>query len=252
MRRKFWRLLMAVSVILIVLSVYQLYKIYSEYGEAAGEYESLKSYVRSADNRLDEEADDDDDEKWDIDFDSLRKINPDIVGWLYMPACDISYPIVQSDNNSDYLGTTFEKTKNKSGAIFMDCECNADFSDFNTIIYGHNMKNGTMFGALKKLYQEANLRSSNPYFFIIGTDNHADRYEIFSYYIDKSLSNGFVLTNTEEENRSYISKAMSKTIENTGVEVSPEDKIVTLATCSGRAGGNKRFFVHGKKIVRKK
>ena len=84
-----------------------------------------------------------------VDFESLKAINPDVKGWLYIEALDISYPVVQGPDNDAYLHTTYEGTSTFAGSIFLDYQNQGDFSDGNTIVYGHNMKNLSMFGKLK-------------------------------------------------------------------------------------------------------
>jgi len=80
-----------------------------------------------------------------VNFPSLEKINSHCVGWITIPNTNINYPIVKNDDNEYYLNHNFEKSENKGGAIFMDYRLKEDFSNFNTILYGHNMKDGSMF-----------------------------------------------------------------------------------------------------------
>ena len=89
-----------------------------------------------------------------VDFESLKAINPDVKGWLYIEALDISYPVVQGPDNDTYLHTTYEGTSNFAGSIFLDYQNQDDFSDGNTIVYGHNMKNLSMFGKLKQMKEQ--------------------------------------------------------------------------------------------------
>ncbi len=97
-----------------------------------------------------------------VDFESLKAINPDVKGWLYIEALDISYPVVQGPDNDTYLHTTYEGTSrtNFAGSIFLDYQNQDDFSDGNTIVYGHNMKNLSMFGKLKQMKEQKKYRDS--------------------------------------------------------------------------------------------
>lgn len=95
-----------------------------------------------------------------VDFESLKAINPDVKGWLYIEALDISYPVVQGPDNDAYLHTTYEGTSNFAGSIFLDYQNQGDFSDGNTIVYGHNMKNLSMFGKLKQMKEQEKYRDS--------------------------------------------------------------------------------------------
>lgn len=242
MRSVLLKILIIIAIIIFSFSGWKLYSIFHEYGEADKEYDSIsEEYVKEKTTQDIEDPND----RWDVDFESLAGINEDIVAWIEFPACSINYPVVQAEDNEYYLTHTFEKKDNKSGGIFLDMENKNDFSDHNSIIYGHNMKNGSMFGRLKKLYQETNLRSSNPYFYIILKDNTVLKYEIFSYYIDNYNSSAYSIPQTEEELETYIEYCKSHTIETISIPVDKDDKIVTLATCSGAAGSDKRFLVHG-------
>ncbi len=102
----------------------------------------------------------------DLDFDRLYEINSDLVCVISIPALKIRYPVVQGSDNSYYLDTTFEGNKNPSGCLFMDYKNNCDLTDQNTIIYGHNMKDGSMFGSLKQLLNK-DIVSSDVYAYII-------------------------------------------------------------------------------------
>ena len=94
-----------------------------------------------------------------ISFDKLREINPDIVGWIRIADTSIDYPIVHTDNNDTYLDTDFDGKKNPSGAIFLDCDSEPDFSGKHNIIYGHHMKNGSMFKDIIKYKDESFYRA---------------------------------------------------------------------------------------------
>lgn len=84
-----------------------------------------------------------------MDLPALQQVNSDVIGWIAIPGTEISYPLVQDTDNDYYLTHTWNQNSSAVGAIFMDCRCSADFSGFNTIVYGHRMNNGSMFAALK-------------------------------------------------------------------------------------------------------
>ncbi|MDR1409753.1 MAG: class B sortase [Oscillospiraceae bacterium] len=79
---------------------------------------------------------------------------PDVAGWLKLENSTVSYPFVQTENNEDYLHKTLEGKVLSAGTLFMDCRNKADFSDFSSIIYGHHMQNGSMFGTLKNFVNQ--------------------------------------------------------------------------------------------------
>ena len=107
-----------------------------------------------------------------ISHDELKEINPDYLGIITIPALDLVYPMVQGEDNDHYLHVTFEGSKISSGCIFVDCRHRADFTDYNTLIYGHNMRNMTMFGSLKRFIQNTELCDTDPYIYIYTCARH--------------------------------------------------------------------------------
>ena len=160
--KKEYFLLGILSVILLVAGVW-IYQIISEYQKAEQEYEKLQEYVKVEKNTRDSEntkpnvaEDDKEGEKQEetvtVDFASLQAINPDIVAWLRIPGV-LEYPVVRGEDNSYYLNHTVQKTYNIAGSIFRDYRNERDFSESKNIIYGHNMKDGSMFHVLRN-YQD--------------------------------------------------------------------------------------------------
>ena len=160
--KKEYFLLGILSVILLAAGVW-IYQIISEYQKAEREYEQLQEYVKVEKNTRDPEntkpnvaEDDNEGEKQEetvtVDFASLQAINPDIVAWLRIPGV-LEYPVVRGKDNSYYLNHTVQKTYNIAGSIFLDYRNERDFSDSKNIIYGHNMKDGSMFHVLRN-YQD--------------------------------------------------------------------------------------------------
>ena len=156
--KKEYFLLGILSVILLVAGVW-ICQIISEYQKSEQEYEKLQEYVKVEKNTRDPEntkpnvaEDDKEGEKQEetvtVDFAPLQAINPDIVAWLRIPGV-LEYPVVRGEDNSYYLNHTVQKTYNIAGSIFLDYRNERDFSDSKNIIYGHNMKDGSMFGGLK-------------------------------------------------------------------------------------------------------
>ena len=160
--KKEYFLLGILSVILLAAGVW-IYQIISEYQKAEREYEQLQEYVKVEKNTRDPEntkpnvaEDDKEGEKQEetvtVDFASLQAINPDIVAWLRIPGV-LEYSVVRGKDNSYYLNHTVQKTYNIAGSIFLDYRNERDFSDSKNIIYGHNMKDGSMFHVLRN-YQD--------------------------------------------------------------------------------------------------
>ena len=178
-----------------------------------------------------------------IDFDALKQVNEDIIGWILFDHNGISYPILQGKDNEEYLYHLTDQTKNKAGSIFMDAACTPDFSDAHTIIYGHNMKDLSMFGKLKWYRTKRGYYENNRYFTIY-TPDQVLRYEIFSWYEVKADDMVYqVGFQPDEVFLKFVEEMVKRSSQNTGVTVDEHDKIITLSTCSANG---KRFVVHGK------
>ena len=251
-----------ILVFIIALSVamfagYRLYSIFMEYKAGVDEYSQIADMVvkeRDADaeeiQKL-KDAEGKEVKHWtsplDIDFKELESINSDVVGWLYMEALpDISYPIVQGTDNEYYLHHTYKKESVFAGSIFTDCKNSKDFSDQNTIVYGHNMKNGSMFGSLKN-YKKQETVDTSPYFWII-TPDEAYKYKIFAIYTASVDGDTYTLIKgpgkeTIEYGESMIKKSELQMGEFNFKET---DKIITLSTCTGDS--STRFVVQGVRV----
>ena len=169
-----------------------------------------------------------------IDFDALRAINPDIVAWIYIPDTPISYPILCGANNQTYLTTTFDRKSNILGSIFQDYRNNKEFKDLNTVIYGHNTRNDSMFGSLKK-YKDQTYADEHPFVHII-TDTEVRLYEVFSVYETPATSDTYIIWfGSGYSYANYLSEMAKKTVVNAGRPPGEGGSIVTLSTCTGGA-----------------
>lgn len=168
-----------------------------------------------------------------MDFTALREVNSDVLGWILIPDSPISYPMVQGNNNSYYLKRTWRGNSSVVGAIFLDAQCDDDFSDFNTIIYGHRMNNGSMFAGLAK-YKNYSYYKSHPTVYI-SDDNGSRAYQIFAAYEVSVSGDTYRLGITSEKDKqAYIDYCLSQSLYDTGIEPTVYDSIVTLSTCTGR------------------
>lgn len=271
---KLEKVIIVIASLAALTAAFMIFKTARDYKDASDEYDSLRQYASEEVSTTDtaekvsdikpielEEAEErkelksnenrEDFPEMEVDFKALREKNPDTVGWLYVGSCGISYPIVQGEDNDYYMNHTFEGTVNSSGAIIMDYRDDKYLKDWNTFIYGHNMKNGSMFGSLKKLLKDETLYDSDPYIYVY-LPGYIYRYKIFSYYKDKPDSKMYWTADTLQEYRQYIRDALSLSVRDLGVETSEENNMVTLVTCSGSGAGKMRFFVHGEFIDRYK
>lgn len=179
-----------------------------------------------------------------VDFEGLSTINSSVVAWLYVEGAQINHPVVQCGDNEFYLHHTFEGQKNNSGCVFMDYEVDPELTSWNTFFYGHNMKNGTMFGHLKNFINNSTVYDKDPYIYVFRPEG-IYRYEIFSYYLDPTDSKMYYTCDNFKEYRAYLREATAKSVRDCTAKATPDENIVTLVTCSGSGSNKQRFFVHG-------
>lgn len=185
-----------------------------------------------------------------VDWENLKQINPDIIGWIYVEAePQISYPVLQAADNDYYLHRTFRKEQRYAGSIFADYHNQSDFSDPDTVIYGHNMRNGSMFGLLKNLYDQA-VYEKDPYFWILTPEGNY-RYHIFAVF--KTEVNSAVYTLYSKNGPEFLKWEQDlqrgSGVSN-NVRLTQEDKTVILSTCT--TDKNQRTVVIGKCVSLKK
>ena len=195
-RRRYFDILRYVAIALcLAVIAYEAFKIISHEMEnraAISEYQEINdTYVQIPEDAAAEAVDTDGEEevdnekypKLDIDFEGLASLNPDFIGWLYFPAVDLSYPVVQEQKIDEYLGKTFQGVNNGNGAVFMDIISNPKFTGLNNILFAHNMINKSMFGILPTLADDDNYKKLEkmPYFYIY-TKDAVFRYYVYGFY----------------------------------------------------------------------
>ncbi len=167
-----------------------------------------------------------------LDLEALREVNPDAAAWLLIPGTDVSHPIVQGADNDYYLKHSWARKWSSGGAIFLDMRCSRDFDGFHTILYGHKMNNGSMFGSLYR-YEDRDFWQEHPSVYV-ATDSAVYRYDIFAAWEPSVTSPVYgPLPKTEEERRSFAELCSSSSQIDTGIAPGPEDRILTLSTCTG-------------------
>ena len=179
-----------------------------------------------------------------IDLPALQAMNEDVIGWILIPDTPISYPLMYSGDNSYYLERTWDQQYNAGGSIFLEQYNAPDLSDFNTIVYGHRMRNDSMFGSLK-YYNENSYWSEHPYVYIYN-EMGAFRYEIFSAYEASVTGKTYRLElNDPEDRQSFLDACTGWSVIDTGVVPTVDDQILTLSTCTGK-GYDTRWVVQAK------
>ncbi len=172
----------------------------------------------------------------------LKSINNNYEMWIEIPNTKINYPIVQGKDNEYYLKHNFKNESNMSGTIFVDCNNNID-EDKNIIIYGHNMRNGTMFNNITKFKEESFFNNNNNTINII-RNNILYQYEIFSIYVEDESKVSLEIEFTD--NDAFVNYALneaSKSMYNKNIIITEEDKIITLVTCSYEYTGARTILV---------
>ena len=180
-----------------------------------------------------------------VDWNSLKSINQDIVGWIYIGALKLSYPVTHYTDNDFYLHRTFEKNDNFAGSIFEECQNSTDFNDPNTIIYGHNMTNGSMFGTLSHLEQTY---TDDPFIWVLTPDGDYC-YQIFSMKKAAISDETYTLfIGTDESFTDWCNKMKASSDVDTGsFSFNTESRILTLSTCTTDSGH--RFVVQAQRIA---
>jgi len=188
-------------------------------------------------------------EKYDVDFEKLESINSDTVAWLKVIGTDVEYPVVKGNDNSFYLNHSFDKTYNPAGWIFADYRNQFDGNaNRNTIIYGHNRRDGSMFYTLKNILNPNWYENEENRKIIFITKNGKEIYETFSIYeIEEETYYISTYFSSDKEYEKFINTLQSRSIKDFGVNVNKEDEILTLSTC---ANNNKyRVVLHAKKVI---
>lgn len=179
-----------------------------------------------------------------VDFEGLRAKSTDYAAWIYSPDTVINYPIVYTDNNFYYLDHIPVEQYNSAGTLFIDCKCAADFSDQNTLIYGHNMNDGSMFASLRE-YANQEYYDAHPVIYI-STPDFNYRLDLIAGFLTEPTSFAYANNFDEPEQfMAYIESIQSMSTFKSDVEVTEEDKVVSLSTCTYEINDG-RYVVVGK------
>lgn len=180
-------------------------------------------------------------------FSTLQEINKDTIGWLTVNNTRIDYPVVQAKDNDYYLKRDYYQNKNRHGWIFMDYRNNPDELNENTIIYGHNLANQTMFGTLRYALNSYWYKKSANQIITFNTPNENMKFQIFSIYTIPTTNDYLDITfPTTDAYQAYIDLVKGRSIYDFNIEVATDDKILTLSTCAN--GNDKRLVIHAKLI----
>lgn len=207
----------AVCIAVFLFALYNIITIFLNYREIDRTYdEAVRDYTQipSQEERLNSIPD--------VDFEKLISQNDDIIGWIFIEGTDISYPVLCGRDNQQYLFQSYEKKYLTAGSIYIDYRCSRDFSDSRTVVYGHNMHNGSMFGKLDKFTRESYMKE-HPYVFILLPDGETLKYEVKKAYKADIEGEVYKLPSAEAKN--------------------PDDRKLYLSTCTEDSSDTHRFVV---------
>lgn len=222
-KKTIYNIILVIAILVFLFSAYKIGSIFYGYYMQDSEKSDLIKKAKVGDNP--------EKEPFEVDWEALKAMNEDIVGWILIPDTNISYPIVQGRDNDYYLTHTAEKKELYSGAIFMDADANNGFQDRHTIIYGHNVLYGTMFAQIEKFKEEA-FYKSHPYVYIF-TPEMTYRSEVFGVYTTNDTSPSYTTQfPSDEAYQQYLNMVVEQRDFESGVSVEVSDQIITLSTCS--------------------
>lgn len=249
-KKKVNQIILIIRIISIVVIIISLYYIYNWYIDNKNSNEIVKEIFNEVEIS-NEEVIVDNSMQTDIvkiEYEKLLNINSDTIGWIKVPGTNINYPVVQAKDNSFYLNHSFDKLYNKSGWIFADYmnkNLKSDELDKNTVIYGHNRENNSMFGTLSNVLRNEWRKDSENQYINFSTINKDMIWKVFSTYTIDS-EDYYIQTKfaSDKEYETFLKTLKNRSTYNFGVSLSSEDNILTLSTCTNIGEG--RTVVHAK------
>ena len=247
MKKRILKVLFLLFMIICIIGmIYYSYKIFTwkkDVKENKEIHEEIIKFVNKEEEIIKEEKKN----KYKIDFDSLKKKNSDTVAFIKVNNTSINHIVVKGNDNDYYLHHNFNKKWSGAGWVFADYHNKLDESDKNIVIYGHSMKDGTMFGTLRNVVKKEWYENKNNYLIDFVTPNGEYTYQVFSVYVIKE-ENYYINTkikNNKEFNK-FVNRLKSRSKYNFNVNVDGNDKILTLSSCYDNI--DRRVVLHAKLI----
>lgn len=228
-------------IILLSILIYSGIKIFKWYKDKTNNnkiVEQIKSTVI-----VEENNEDGNENGYIVDFNKLKEQNNETIAWLKINNTNVEYPVVKGTNNSFYLNHSFDKSKNSAGWIFADYKNKFDNTDKNIVIYGHNMRDGSMFGSMLNILDAKWYENEENTNITLYTENEKCIYKVFSIY---KIENEDYYIKTEFKNdnefEEFVKNLKKRSIKDFNADISKDDNILTLSTC---ANNNKyRIVLH--------
>ncbi len=241
MKKYIYNVLILFSLGAALYSAYRIFTIQAEYRQGEKAYAALHQYAKTPEEKTANAAGERAQEQEaaaeaapaypEVDFAALQELNPEVIAWIYMADSTINYPVVKTDNNDYYLNRLVDGTYNASGSIFADYRNTEGFVDYNNIIYGHHMKNGTMFSALTRFEAQDYYESHKKAYLI--TPNQHYELEFFSGYVTDIADNAWELAFEDAGAAlAWAQEGKKKSLFRSGISPAEGDRYVTLSTCT--------------------
>ena len=228
-KKKLFNVVMRIiELIFLILLVYSSINIFKWYNNNKENKQIINEIAESV--TINQETNEE--KKYKINFEELKQKNSDTVAWLKVENTNIEFPIVQANNNSYYLTHNFDKKYNVAGWIFADYKNKLDGTDRNIVVYGHNMRNNSMFGSLKDVITEEWYNNEENKYITFVTENEYQTYQVFSVYQIKTEDYYIQTEFKSNEFTEFIDTITKRSKKDFGINVSKEDTILTLSTCS--------------------
>lgn len=229
------KLLQYFFIVLMIVSAIVIYKWWKDNMNNSKLLDNISQYVVK-----------DNDKGYSINFNELKRINNETVGWIKVNGIDIEYPVVKHSDNEYYLNHSFDNSYNRAGWIFVDCSNKLDGTDKNIVIYGHNRRDGSMFARLNNILKEDWYNNENNKYVYFITDKEHIIYEVFSIYKIEN-EDYYIKTefNSNEQFNEFINTIKARSVKDFNVDVTNKDKLLTLSTCADN--NNYRVVLHAKR-----
>ncbi len=249
MKKYILNIILIIAVIIVIYCIFSIYKTYKDNNQTEEITEKIYNEIINdipiSDEKINEKIENNNnynDNSLDLSlgFNKLSTINNDVVAWIKISNTNINYPIVQTNNNDYYLNHSFDKTENQNGWPFLNYNNSSNFSDQNTVLFGHNTNGTTMFSQLKNIYNGEFGKSVKVFIYL--KDNVIE-YQVFSIYLEDPNN---VNSISKYITNDTINQNIKKSKINFEVKVTDQDNILTLSTCNNVT--NDRIIMQAKKI----
>lgn len=230
-----YRILLVVCVCVFIYSAYNLVSIYLDYRSMdEANDEIIETYVQEPTKETNDYLQ--------IDWAGLLARNSDVQAWIQIPDTNVNYVVLKGENNDTYIHSDIDKKYFRAGSIFVESSNQVPFNDLNTVVYGHNMKNGSMFANIKS-YTEQEFANEHPYVYIYLPDGSVNIYKVVSAHIIKDDSELYNTSVTDIQD--YYNKMLETSEINVDFDRTANQPVLTLSTCTSGGGDNgKRNVVH--------